>query len=99
MRTGVKIGIGVIVLIGLLIGIGAGAEAAKGYALIVGLLAFYFLPAVIADLRGAKNVNAIVAINLFLGWTLVGWLAALVWALVEIQPKPAGVTTGSQMGA
>jgi Superinfection immunity protein len=87
MRTGAKIGIAIIGLIGLLIGI-ADAGAAKGYALFVGVLAFYFLPALVADLRGAKHVDAIAAINLFLGWTLVGWLAALVWALVEAQPNP-----------
>ena len=48
------------------------------------LLAFaailYFLPALVALRRGHHNRNAIFVLNLFLGWTLLGWIAALVWA-------------------
>ncbi len=50
--------------------------------LTVGLIAFfiYFLPAVIAMLRGHHNAGAILLLNLFLGWTLLGWVIALVWS-------------------
>jgi hypothetical protein len=30
---------------------------------------------------GKHNAGAIFALNLLLGWTLVGWVVALVWAL------------------
>lgn len=43
----------------------------------------YFLPAVIAKVRGKRNMGAIFALNLFLGWTLVGWVIAFVWALTH----------------
>lgn len=51
-------------------------------ALIVVLLclAIYFAPAIVASNRGHRNFSAIFVLNLFLGWTLVGWVIALVWA-------------------
>ena len=47
------------------------------------VLIFYFLPAIIADIRGTEHQTAICLINLFLGWTVLGWIAALIWAVVE----------------
>jgi len=41
----------------------------------------YFLPAIIAFSRKRKNSGAIFVLNLFLGWTFIGWVAALVWSL------------------
>jgi hypothetical protein len=40
----------------------------------------YFLPLAIAFSRGHKDTGAIFVVDLFLGWTLVGWVVALVWA-------------------
>lgn len=48
--------------------------------------AFYFLPALIAGVRSKRDVVAIFALNLLLGWTVVGWVAALVWALTSDPP-------------
>lgn len=44
------------------------------------LLAIYFLPALVASTRGHPNTSAITILNLLLGWTLLGWVAALVWS-------------------
>jgi hypothetical protein len=41
----------------------------------------YFLPSIIALVRGKRDVVAIVVLNFFLGWTVIGWVVALVWAL------------------
>lgn len=41
----------------------------------------YLLPSVVAGLRSHRNVPALLALNLLLGWTIIGWVAALVWAL------------------
>lgn len=41
----------------------------------------YFLPTIAA--YDKRNVGAIFALNLFLGWTLVGWVIALVWACTK----------------
>ncbi|MGH3430833.1 MAG: superinfection immunity protein, partial [Mycobacteriales bacterium] len=45
-------------------------------------LAMYFLPTLVAMLRHKKNAGAIFALNLFLGWTFLGWLGALIWSLL-----------------
>jgi hypothetical protein len=45
-------------------------------------LFFFFLPTIIAMARHHRNKLAIFLVNLLLGWTGVGWLAALIWALV-----------------
>ena len=60
-------------------------------ALIVLLLfvAAYFLPTVVAGFRGHKNTLAIFLLNLFLGWTLFGWLGALIWSVLAQQTKTA----------
>jgi hypothetical protein len=39
------------------------------------------LPILIAGMRSVKNFGWIFVINLFLGWTMVGWVVALIWAL------------------
>ena len=44
------------------------------------ILLFYFLPVVLACGNGKANSGAIFILNLFLGWTFVGWVVALVWA-------------------
>jgi hypothetical protein len=45
----------------------------------IAALMFYFLPSLIG--RKKKNANAIFILNLLLGWTFIGWVVALVWAV------------------
>lgn len=40
----------------------------------------YFYPTVEAYLRDSPNLVSIAVLNVFLGFTLLGWVAALVWA-------------------
>jgi hypothetical protein len=40
----------------------------------------YFLPTLVALVRHKRNTVSILLLNLFLGWTLIGWIIALVWA-------------------
>jgi hypothetical protein len=49
----------------------------------------YLLPTTIAIIRKRTNSVAIFVLNLFLGWTLIGWVVALVWAVATDAPKPA----------
>lgn len=45
-------------------------------------IALYCVPSIVAISRKKKkDVVAIVALNLLLGWTLIGWVISLVWAL------------------
>jgi uncharacterized membrane protein YqaE (UPF0057 family) len=55
----------------------------------VAIVAAYFLPWIVASLRKHRNAGAIALLNLFLGWTLLGWLAALIWsATANVEPEP-----------
>jgi len=40
----------------------------------------YFLPSIIALARSKRDLLAIFLLNLFLGWSVIGWIVALVWA-------------------
>ena len=51
--------------------------------LVVLIFAFYFLPTLIAFLRQHKNKLAIFLLNLFLGWTVLGWVVSLVWSVMK----------------
>ena len=61
-------------------GLGAAALLAVICAGLAGL-AVYFLPTIIALARQKRNALAIFVLNAFLGWTFIGWVAALVWSL------------------
>jgi hypothetical protein len=50
------------------------------------LIALYFVPAMVAARRGHPQMPAIGLLNIFLGWTLIGWVIALVWSATAI-PK------------
>jgi Superinfection immunity protein len=58
-----------------------------GLLLILGLFAMYFLPAIVASRRRHPQENAILLLNLFLGWTFIGWVIALVWSATAIPER------------
>ena len=45
--------------------------------------ALYLLPSALALARHHRNLGAVVALNTFAGWTIVGWVIALVWAVYK----------------
>ncbi len=45
------------------------------------LLIIYFAPSIIALIRGHLSAAAIFVLNLVFGWTLIGWIIALIWSL------------------
>ena len=49
--------------------------------MVVGSVLIYFIPTFAA--RGKPQFNSVLAINFFLGWTLVGWVIALAWAVKQ----------------
>ena len=65
-------------------------EALGGFLIIVLILsiALYFLPTIIALIRKKRNTVAILLLNFFLGWSLVGWVIALVWASTSDPSQP-----------
>lgn|SRR3989338_2070072 len=40
----------------------------------------YFLPSIIAGMKRKENAISILILNIFLGWTILGWIGALIWA-------------------
>jgi hypothetical protein len=52
-------------------------------------LALYFLPAIVAGSREHHHIAPIFVLNLLLGWTLVGWVVSLVWAVMPVQARSA----------
>ena len=47
------------------------------------LFFIYFLPAIVAFDRKHNNTVPIVLVNIFTGWTGIGWLVALIWAFSD----------------
>jgi hypothetical protein len=46
-------------------------------------LLIYFIPTIIALSRGKKDPGSTIVVNLFFGWTLIGWVIALSMAFGE----------------
>lgn len=70
-------------------------SAGYGIAVVLVVLAVYFLPWIVANHRRHHNQTALFCLNLFLGWTLVGWVFALVWALSRPPIVVVQGTTGT----
>lgn len=51
------------------------------------LLTLYMLPTIVALARGHHQGPVICIINLFAGWTLIGWLIAICWSVSHIPNK------------
>lgn len=50
---------------------------------------FYFLPTIIAMARSKRDSMSIFLLNLLLGWSVIGWVVALIWAVKTDIPLPA----------
>lgn len=49
---------------------------------VFGLL-LYFIPTLVAANRKHRNSTAIFVLNFFLGWSLIGWVIALIWSVAN----------------
>ena len=49
--------------------------------LIIIICSLYFIPTIIAAIRGHNYTWVIFALNLFGGWTGLGWLGAMMWSV------------------
>lgn len=70
---------------------GSGDLIGMGVLLLIGAVA-YLLPALIASQRKHANSTPICLVNILFGWTLLGWVVALIWATTSnvkvAAPKP-----------
>jgi hypothetical protein len=53
-----------------------------GTLLIITLLLAYFIPSILA--WGKPHFDQVCLLNIFLGWTFIGWVVALVWAAKKV---------------
>jgi len=51
--------------------------------IIIIIFGLYLLPSLISFLQRNKNWMAVFLLNLFLGWTGIGWVVALVWSVIR----------------
>ena len=74
------------------------------FAILLTVFLLYFLPSVIALFRRHHNYNAIAVCNLLLGWTVIGWIVALIWSFtrssapIVVQSAPAPVAPTAAAG-
>jgi hypothetical protein len=47
---------------------------------IILVVALYFVPTIVAVVRKVTNQGSVAVINLFLGWTIIGWIVSLAMA-------------------
>jgi hypothetical protein len=50
---------------------------------VISAILIYLFPAFIACNRDHRNAASITVVNLFFGWTFVGWVVALAWSLSD----------------
>ena len=51
------------------------------------VVGIYLLPSFVAAGRRCKSGAGVLVVNLFLGWTFIGWVVALAWAACgEVKP-------------
>jgi hypothetical protein len=51
-------------------------------------IVLYLIPFCVAALRNHEQATGVLLLNLLTGWTVVGWWAALIWALAGGQREP-----------
>ena len=52
-----------------------------GYFAFILLILLYFLPSIVAYNNRKENLTSIVILNVLLGWSFIGWVVAIVWAV------------------
>lgn len=60
-----------------------GIESIFFFPIIIIGLAVYFIPTIIAVARHHRNALAIFLVNLFAGWSFIGWVVTLVWSVAR----------------
>ena len=59
------------------------------FVIVVTAIAIYLLPTIVAGAREHPSGGGIFVLNLFLGWTFVGWVVALAWSCSAIYKERA----------
>jgi len=66
------------------------------FQLVLGLMfGIYLAPSIVAVVRGHNRWPWISFLNLVTGWTVAGWIAALVWSVTAIRQPAAIMRVGN----
>lgn len=53
------------------------------------ILVVYVAPTIVAALRNHRSAGGILVLNMMLGWTIIGWILALIWACADTGQRRA----------
>lgn len=56
------------------------AYGATGFLVAVAVSFVYLVPSIIAHYRKPNNWLGVFALNIFFGWSFIGWAVAIIWA-------------------
>lgn len=73
------------------------AELIASY-FIVSLLV-YLLPTIIALIFGCDRTDSVFIMNLFLGWTFIGWVWAFIWAVSPRREQQKSIIINNHVSA
>ncbi|MGE5422645.1 MAG: superinfection immunity protein [Ignavibacteriales bacterium] len=59
----------------------AATFGAREWAIVAVGLVWYLMPTIVAFIRKSPHKYAILALNFFLGWSGLGWLIMMLWAV------------------
>jgi|GEM_PF-2751596 len=51
------------------------------------VLLLYFVPTVIGSRRKVRNLGSLIVVNVFLGWTFLGWVIALAMSMRTVDKR------------
>ena len=60
------------------------------------IFCLYFLPSINAYSKKKRNKGAVLTLNFFLGWTVIGWIVALIWSSTNDAPAAVVVEKHTQ---
>jgi hypothetical protein len=97
------------VVIAMLVAASSDGGTAAGVVFVIIIFggALYFLPTIVGAVRKVPNLGSVVVINVFLGWSLIGWVVAMAMAARSTPPvhhvnvsngPPAGHIAPAQTG-
>jgi hypothetical protein len=69
-------------------------SAALQIAATLGAVILYFLPSLIGALRRVRGLGSVIVVNVFLGWTVIGWVVALAMACRSTKPQVTRSASG-----
>ncbi len=61
------------------------------------MLIIYFIPAINGYSKQHRSRALILVVNVFLGWTVLGWLVALAWSAGSARDDPAAPTASTHV--